>query len=210
MRGKRKVNKAYIIQSFNGLTLIVIMYRTTYFVLSLSIIVSFLFFWISPLLKKLDIKSIIPVVLYPANILAVLRVVILILSVKLSIPVGKLRLSCFGKKKNMVENKDKSNQRSHNVFYAFLDGEKKKTQMFAGPTISICWLVSALLDDMDGSIARGTDTTSQLGEALDHKILDPLGAWMALLAARWEDETVEGFLLLLFSQNLKLSVRVIK
>ena len=105
----------------------------------------------------------------------------------------------------MVENKDKSNQRSHNVFYAFMDGEKKKKHMFAGPTISICWLVSALLDDMDGSIARGTDTTSQLGEALDHKILDPLGAWMALLAARGEDETVEEFLLLLFSQNSNLA-----
>jgi len=53
-----------------------------------------------------------------------------------------------------------------------------------GPTISICWFVTALLDTMDGSIARATDTTSDFGETLDHKLLDPLGAWLALLAAR--------------------------
>ena len=65
--------------------------------------------------------------------------------------------------------------------------------LWTGPTISICWLVTALLDSMDGSIARATDTTSQMGEVLDHKLLDPMGAWMALLAARQEDQTVEGF-----------------
>ena len=62
--------------------------------------------------------------------------------------------------------------------------------LWSGPTISLCWLVTALLDIMDGSVAILSGTTSQLGDTLDHMILDPLGAWLALMAARQDFETV--------------------
>jgi len=153
------------------------MYRTTYFVLLVAICVSFLFFWICPYLKKLNIKENFPVVFYPANILAVFRLAILMLSVKLAIPVGKFRLPFFGNKNKAIKNGNISEQMD-------LRRIQKVIMLKCGPTISICWFVTALLDTMDGSIARATDTTSDFGETLDHKLLDPLGAWLALLAAR--------------------------
>ena len=51
-------------------------------------------------------------------------------------------------------------------------------------------MVTALLDILDGSVAILSGTTSQLGDTLDHVILDPLGAWLALMAARQDFETV--------------------
>ena len=44
--------------------------------------------------------------------------------------------------------------------------------------------MTALLDSLDGPLARATNTTSDLGKMLDHDVLDPLGAWLALLGAR--------------------------
>ena len=44
--------------------------------------------------------------------------------------------------------------------------------------------MTALLDNLDGPLARATNTTSDLGKILDHDLLDPLGAWLSLLGAR--------------------------
>ena len=44
--------------------------------------------------------------------------------------------------------------------------------------------MTALLDSVDGPLARCTGTTSVLGSWLDHTLLDPLGCWLSLLGAR--------------------------
>ena len=58
--------------------------------------------------------------------------------------------------------------------------------LLCGPTLSLCWIVIAVLDNIDGPIARKSNTSSLLGMWLDHNLLDPAGAWLGLLAARYK------------------------
>ena len=60
-------------------------------------------------------------------------------------------------------------------------------------------MVTALLDILDGSVAILSGTTSQLGDTLDHVILDPLVAWLALMAARQDIETVGIYRVITFT-----------
>ena len=72
------------------------MFKITYLSLAVSIIISFLFLFMSPYLKTLNIRIIAPVMIYPGNIIAYTRVLILLFAIIIatSVPVGKRNLFC--------------------------------------------------------------------------------------------------------------------
>ena len=70
------------------------MFKITYLCLAVSLIISFLFLFTSPYLKGLEIRKIVPVIFYPANIIAYSRMSIFLLATKtaMSVPVGERKI----------------------------------------------------------------------------------------------------------------------
>ena len=92
------------------------MFKITYLSLAVSIIISFLFLFMSPYLKTLNIRIIAPVMIYPGNIIAYTRVLILLFAIIIatSVPVGERRIwSVPPHQKKIILEGQKDLKRSH-------------------------------------------------------------------------------------------------
>ena len=148
--------------------------RAVNILLVISLLLTIFLYSISSLLRDIDIRDKVPTFLYPANIVAVFRSLILLASVRLAAARGG----------GLVRKWSRWKRKKQEPLSVDSKAESRHMTVWCGPLLSLCWIVMAILDLIDGPMARQSDTTSDLGEWLDHAVLDPTGAWLALLAAR--------------------------